>query len=127
MITLKIIVGTINTTMEKIMLRRGEVFQSPSGFGFRKIFGSPDPDLDPCETIRAMMARPGTNLEGGSRIIGTGRGRCDCPATNRNRYDVSTSHQNPCHSSLSFSFYLLASTHRRANELRAKIVLRREK
>ena len=49
MITLKIIVGTISTTTEKIMLRKREVFQSPSGFGFQKTFGSPDPN--PCETI----------------------------------------------------------------------------
>ena len=70
---LKIIVGTTGTTLEKIMLRRKEVFQSSSEFGFRKIFGSSDPDRNPCETIRAMMARPGTNLEGGSWITRMGR------------------------------------------------------
>ena len=68
---LKIIVGTISTTTEKIMLRRREVFQSPSEFGSRKIFGSPDPDS--CQTIHAMMVRPGTNMEGGSRVTGTGQ------------------------------------------------------
>ena len=94
------------------MLRRREVFQSPSGFGFQKIFGSLDPNRDPCETIRVMMARPGTNLEGGSRVTGMGWEQCDCPATNGNRYNVSRSHQNPCHSSLSSSFYLLASMRR---------------
>ena len=53
--------------MEKITLRRKEVFQLPEESGFRKIIASLDPDLDPCETIRAMMVRLGTNLEGGSR------------------------------------------------------------
>ena len=59
------------------MLRRKEVFQSSLEFGFRKIFESLDLDPDPCETIHAMMARPGTNLEGGSRVTGMGRERCD--------------------------------------------------
>ena len=53
--------------MEKITLRRKEVFQLPEEFEFRKIIASPDPDPDPCETIRAMMVKPSTNLEGGSR------------------------------------------------------------
>ena len=66
MVKLKIIVGTIHATTKKIILRRKEVFQLSAEFGFRK---SSDPDPDPCETIRAIMARPGTNLEGGSRAI----------------------------------------------------------
>ena len=74
-----------------------------------------------------MMAGPGTNLEGGSRVTGTGRERCDCQATNGNQYDDSKSLQNPWQSLPSLSFYLLASTRRRANELRARIVLKREK
>ena len=74
-----------------------------------------------------MMAGLGTNLEGWSWVTGTSWEQCNCPATNRNRYNDSTSLQNPCHSSLSLSFYLLASMRGRANELRAKIVLRREK
>ena len=48
------------------MLRRKEVFQLPLEFRFWKIVESTDPDLDPCEPIRAMIAGPGTNLEGGS-------------------------------------------------------------
>ena len=64
---LKIIVGIIHTTMEKIMLRRKEVFQLLEEFGFRKIVASSNPDLDLCETICAMMVRPGINLEGRSR------------------------------------------------------------
>ena len=60
-------VGTIYTTIEKITLRRKEVFQLPLGLGFRKIVGSTDPDPDLCDLIRAMIAGPGTNLEGGSR------------------------------------------------------------
>ena len=53
--------------MEKITLRREEVFQLPPEFGFRKIVESTDPDPDPCEPIRAMIAKLGTNLDGGSR------------------------------------------------------------
>ena len=53
--------------MEKITLRRKEVFRLRAEFGFRKIVESSDPDPDPCETICAMIARPGTNLEGGSQ------------------------------------------------------------
>ena len=68
MVELKIIVGTIYTTMEKITLRRKEVFQLPPELGFRKIVESTDPDSDPCEPIRAMIAGPGTNLEGGSWV-----------------------------------------------------------
>ena len=53
--------------MERITLRRKKVFQLPPELRFRKIVGSTDPDPDPCEMIRAMIAKPGTNLEGGSR------------------------------------------------------------
>ena len=49
------------------MLSRKEVFQLPAELGFRKIAKSSDPNPDLCEMICAMMARPGTNLEGGSR------------------------------------------------------------
>ena len=85
------------------MLRKKEVFQSPSEFGFRKIFESSDPDPDLCETICAMMTRSGTNLEGRSQVIGTGRERRVGPATNESRYDVSTSHPKPLPL---FSFFL---------------------
>ena len=74
-----------------------------------------------------MMAGPGTNLEGGSWVTGTGRERCDYTATNEKRYDGSKSLQIPCHFPPSLSFNLLSSTRRRANELKARIVLRREK
>ena len=53
--------------MEKITLRRKEVFQLPEEFRFQKIVASSDLDPDSCETIRTMMVRPSTNLEGGSR------------------------------------------------------------
>ena len=115
MITLKIIVWNISSTTDKIRLKKGEVFQSLSEFGSQKLSRSPDPDPDPCERIHAMMAGPGTNLEGKSWVTGTGWERCDCSATNGNRYDDSRSLQNPGHSP-PLSFYLLASTHRRANE-----------
>ena len=62
------IVETIHTTMEKITLRRKEVFQLPPELGFWKIVQKTDPDPDPCEPICAMIARSGTNLEGGSRV-----------------------------------------------------------
>ena len=104
-----------------------KVFQSPLEFGSQELSGSLDPDLNPCERICAMMAGPGTNLEGGSRVTGTGQERCNCPAMNGNRYDDSRSLQNPCHSPTSLSFYLLASMRRQRNELRVRIVLRREK
>ena len=50
--------------MEKILTRRKEVFQLPAGIWILE--NSSDPDLDPYETIHAIMAKPGTNLEGGS-------------------------------------------------------------
>ena len=56
------------------MLRRKEVFQTPSEFGFRKIVEISDLDPDLCEMILAMMARPGTNLEDRSRATRTGLG-----------------------------------------------------
>ena len=54
--------------MEKITLRRKEIFQLPPKLGFRKIIGRTDPDPDPCEPVHAMIAGPGTNLEDGSRV-----------------------------------------------------------
>ena len=89
------------------MLRRKEVFQFPAEFRFWKIVESLDPDLDPCETICAMMAWPGTNLEGESRASRTSRERRDGLAMNGNWYDVSTIHPKPLF--LSFLFLFLPS------------------
>ena len=49
------------------MIRRKFLELQPE-FGFRKIVESTDLDPDPYEPIRAMIAGPGTNLEGGSRV-----------------------------------------------------------
>ena len=62
------IVETIHTTIEKITVRRKEIFQLQPELGFRKIVQRTDPNPDPWEPIRAMIAGPGTNLEGGSRV-----------------------------------------------------------
>ena len=98
------IVETIHITMEKIKLRRKEIFQLESELGFRKIVQRTDPDPDPWEPIHAMIAGPGTNLEGGSRVPGTGQEQRDGPAKGGNRYDVSTHHPKPSPPSFLFLF-----------------------
>ena len=52
-----------------------------------------------------MIAGPGTNLEGESRVPGTGRERCDGPAKGENRYDVSSHHPKPSPLSFLFLFF----------------------
>ena len=67
------IVETIYIAIKKIMLRRKEVCQLYLELGFRKTVQWTDSDPDPWDPIRAMIAGPGTNREGESRVIGTGQ------------------------------------------------------
>ena len=98
------IVETIYITIKKITLRRKEVCQLYPELGFRKTVQWMDPDPDPWDPIRAMIAGPGTNREGESRVIGTGRERHDGPAKGGNRYDISTRHPKPLLPSFLFLF-----------------------
>ena len=52
-----------------------------------------------------MIAGPGTNREGGSRVPGTGRERRNGPARGRNRYDASSHHPKPSPLSFLFLFF----------------------
>ena len=98
------IVETIYIAIKKITLRRKEVCQLYPELGFQKTVQWTDPDPDPWDPIRAMIAGPGTNREGGSWVTGTGRERHDGPAKGGNRYNVSTRHPKPLPPSFLFLF-----------------------
>ena len=98
------IVETIYIAIKKITLRRKEVCQLYPELGFRKTVQWTDLDPDPWDPLCAMIARPDTSREGGSRVIGTGREQHDGPAKAKNRYDVSTRHPKPLPPSFLFLF-----------------------
>ena len=98
------IVETIYITIKKIMLRRKEVSQLYPELGLRKTVQWIDLDPDSWNPICAMIARPGTNREGGSRVAGTGREGHNGPAKGGNWYDVSTHHPKPLPPSFLFLF-----------------------